>query len=247
MKIELEFIKEIYTYKEISSTNDIAIENHRKDEFTIFIAEKQSKGRGRNSRDWFSPSGLNLYFSFILKPGLDKKYFTSIPLFTAHSLYKTVKSYITNKNVCIKWPNDILVDKKKISGVLIEIKGDSVIVGVGINVNSETFPLFEKNSPTSFFLETGKYFSREKILREFFINFKQNYNLFKKEKKLTEELVKEINNVLFLKNSEVSVMFKNHEQKIGKIESVTPEGFLKLDKFIAVAGDVYKVGNNENG
>ncbi len=242
MKIDLDFVEEVFYFKEVSSTNDVALENYRKKEFTLFIAENQYKGRGRENREWFSPPKQNLYFSFILKPCVNRKYFTSIPLYAAYAVFKTIKQYISpDKTINIKWPNDILVNKKKISGILIETKEDAVIAGVGINVNSKSFPVFEKNTPTSLFLETGKKFARKEILKTFLVNFKNCYEKFLEKKKLTEDILELINDALFLRNAYVEISFKDTLSKRGKIISVTPEGFLQLDTFTAVAGDVFKL------
>jgi BirA family biotin operon repressor/biotin-[acetyl-CoA-carboxylase] ligase len=243
MNIDLDFISEIRYFKEISSTNDIALKNYKEKEFTVFVAETQNKGRGRNNRNWFSPSGKNLYFSFILHPFIEKQFFTSLPVYAAYSVFETLTPHLFEKNIKIKWPNDILVNGKKISGILIEVKEKAVIIGIGINVNMEKFPCFETNTPTSMLLETGKHFNRETILKEFFINFKKNYDIFLKEKKLADNVLRQINYALYLKNSFATVCFRNTEQRTGKIISITPEGFLKLTGFTAVAGDVLKVRN----
>ena len=246
MKINLSYIKELHYYNEISSTNDIALANIDKDEFTLFIAEKQTKGRGRNQREWFSPSGKNLYFSFILTPEVPLKYLTSLPLYIAFAVFSTVKNFFPEKKVEIKWPNDILVNGKKISGVLIEIKKGRVVVGIGINVNIDKFPEFEHNKATSFFIEScGKYFEREEILKLFFEHFKKAYELFKNNQYIIENLLREINNVLYLKNEIVKIQYYNKDIKTGKVVGVTKEGFLQLDKFVAYAGDVKKVLKGE--
>ena len=235
----LPFIKHVRYFKEISSTNDKAIENLDESEFTVFIAESQTKGRGRNKRQWYSPYGKNLYFSFIVKPNIDLKYFSSIPVLTAYSIYKTLNNYIL-KNIFIKWPNDIFIEDRKISGTLIEIVKNILVIGVGINVNIEKLPDFDNNIPTSIYLETGKELKRELVLKEFFEEFYKNYIEFVKIKKLSDKTLNEIEEVLKFKGETVEILFKDSVKK-GKIVGITEHGYLKLDNDMIYAGDVLKV------
>ncbi len=235
----LPFIKHVHYFKEISSTNDKAKENLDESEFTVFIAESQTKGRGRNNRQWYSPYGKNLYFSFIVKPNIDLKYFSSIPVLTAYSIYKTLDNYIL-KNIFIKWPNDIFIEDRKISGTLIEIVKNILVIGVGINVNIEKLPDFDNNTPTSIYLETGKEFKRELVLKEFFEEFYKNYIEFVKLKKISYKTLNEIEEVLKFKGETVEILFKDSVKK-GEIVGITEHGYLKLDNDMIYAGDVLKV------
>ncbi len=109
---------------------------------TIVVAERQTAGRGRMGRDWVSPSG-NLYTSLILKPGCPMARAAELSFVTALAVAETVAGALPDTaRVTCKWPNDVLVDGAKISGILLESHSDDgrhlswVIIGVGINVAS---------------------------------------------------------------------------------------------------------------
>ena len=228
-------------FSSVSSTNDVALENiENEEEFTIFLADNQTKGRGRNNREWYSPSNDNLYFSFILKPSLELKYFRLVPVLTGYSVMKTVEKFIKKGKIKLKWPNDVMVNGKKIAGILIEGKNKNLVVGIGINVNIERFPNFKDNIPTSIYIETKKFNDRLSILSSFFKIFKDNYSLFLKEKKIPEVILEEINEKLYLKNEFVQVDFKNETIK-GRLKKVQEDGTLLVDNKKIFAGDVKKI------
>lgn len=158
----LKVVRQIYFYKSTTSTMDVAKELVSKNsniENVLVIAETQTKGRGRLQREWFSPKG-GLWFSLILKPKVspDKIFFLNYVFSLA--VVKTLKRYEINAKT--KWPNDVVVDDKKICGILIETdteldKVNWCIIGVGINVNIDSkFFLQNKLDATSVFEQTGK-------------------------------------------------------------------------------------------
>lgn len=110
---------------------------------TVIIAEEQTKGRGRQQREWVSRRG-NLFCSFIVHPQQDIKDFPFYSFMMALSVLDAVQHFLPAAKVQVKWPNDILVDEKKIAGLLLEIEGNALIIGVGINCvsapDNTTFP-----------------------------------------------------------------------------------------------------------
>ncbi|MCH7619672.1 MAG: biotin--[acetyl-CoA-carboxylase] ligase [Candidatus Marinimicrobia bacterium] len=120
-------------------------------EGTVFSADAQTEGRGRRSREWYSPAGLGLYFSILLRPDIPAVKANQIVLQSAVAVCEAIEESV-DCNVGIKWPNDIYVERKKIGGILVEsvIAGRMIeyaVVGVGINV---------LNEPESFPPELGK-------------------------------------------------------------------------------------------
>jgi len=236
----ISFIPQIKYYQLTTSTNEKAKESLPVEDFTTFIAESQTRGKGRNSREWFSPAGENLYFSFVLKMVGSAAEYSGYPLIVAYSILQTIRKII-DKKIFIKWPNDIYVEERKIAGILIEIVKNHLITGIGLNVNSEKFPQFEHNKPTSLFLEKGELFEREKILKEFFINMKANIDIFYKGFIIDKSLLYDINNNLKYKNEPVEILFKNSSKK-GIIREVNEKGYLILnDGSVVYAGDVLKI------
>jgi len=114
-------------------------------EGTVVCAEAQSKGRGRLGRVWTSPKGKGLYFSFILRPSLPLNRLAQLTLMSAVSLAEAIEDTSDLKPL-IKWPNDILLENRKLAGILTELRAESdqvkfVIVGIGLNVNSSLHQL----------------------------------------------------------------------------------------------------------
>lgn len=174
---------DIHRYVSTDSTNNRAKElaAHGAAEGVLVIAEEQAHGRGRLDRPWFSPGGENIYASFILRPSLPPSAASQMVLLTAVAAAEALME-TTGLRAILKWPNDILVDGRKIAGILVEMSVemdavDYMIVGLGINVNSpaERFPRNSRNKITSVLMETGKPFSRVHLLTRFLELFEERY------------------------------------------------------------------------
>jgi len=143
----------------------------------LILAESQTAGRGRLDRSWHSEPENGLYFSLVLRPEVSP---SLAPLFTlacAVALHHTVER-IVKLDVDIKWPNDLLVDGKKIAGILAEIHADtdrirSLIMGVGLNVNHLTLPEEIADRATSLRLASGRHQSRLDLLVDFLEQFER--------------------------------------------------------------------------
>lgn len=136
------FGRQILSYKRVDSTNDIAYQLADKGikDGTVIFAEEQSKGKGRHGRHWISPSKGGIYMSCILRPRITPNEIPRITLLAAVAVAKAIRD-ITSLDVSIKWPNDIVIDGKKVCGILTEMKAqqdsvDFVILGIGVNVNT---------------------------------------------------------------------------------------------------------------
>ena len=131
----------IINFETLPSTNFYLKQNYQTlEEYTVIITDNQTNGRGRINRVWNSNKD-DLTFSILLKPDIDSHKIPLISLIIGAAINKIIDKYIKSY---IKWPNDILVNDKKLAGILVEgvfsEKIDAVIVGVGINVNSVEFP-----------------------------------------------------------------------------------------------------------
>lgn len=176
--------KEIIYSSEIDSTNmrarSLALQGAP--EGTLVVAEKQTMGRGRLGRSWFSPFQTGIYASLILRPRLVPNEAPKITLLAGVSAAETLLA-VASLDAGIKWPNDILVHGKKIAGILTETSMEMdaiqhVVVGLGLNVNQRSFPGHLKGSATSLFMETGRPFERVVLLREFLRQFERCYDTF---------------------------------------------------------------------
>jgi len=178
------FSKKIAYFKEVDSTNDEAkrLAYLRYPEGTLVVAEKQVKGRGRRGRYWSSPFGKGIWCSFILRPDITPTEASKLTIVAAVSL-TTVLQKQYGLDVKIKWPNDIMFNSKKLAGILTELSADVervnyIVVGTGINVNTEDFPPEIKERATSLKQITGKTYSRVRLLCGYLQQFEKDYQLF---------------------------------------------------------------------
>ena len=139
-------------------------------EWTVVVAKEQSGGRGKPGSLWFSPPG-GLYFSVILKPRKNPDDLAPITLLVAQAVASVLPAKAE-----IKLPNDLLVNGKKICGILTEKTGEALIIGIGLNVNIETFPA-ELNA-TSLKLETSKTWDLATLLQAILAELKKEYSQF---------------------------------------------------------------------
>jgi BirA family biotin operon repressor/biotin-[acetyl-CoA-carboxylase] ligase len=173
IKLDTEYIGRNFIYsEEVSSTNALLLDKEAGNiHGTTLLAEKQSKGHGRKERMWYSMKGLNLTFSVLLT---NKRYFTKkinlINFAAALAVALSIENLYQLKTE-LKWPNDVLTNRKKVSGILIESvsKGEKlerVVVGIGLNVNQTTFQGSYNIKPTSLKNEIGHNIQREMLLAE---------------------------------------------------------------------------------
>jgi len=224
--------QKIHYFKEVTSTSDVAKELATLEavEGTVVIAEVQTRGRGRLGRGWLSPKG-GIWFSVILRPEVRAKDAFKITFLTAVAVAKTIGKMF-KLNVEIGWPNDVLVNGKKVCGILTEtsIRGetvDSVIVGVGINANIDMnfFPKQLKKTVTTLASEVKREVDREKFLRVLLEELEAYYKMFKENKfDLILEEWKQLNR-LFGANVEV-VSF--NEKIMGQAVNVDQNGALVI-------------------
>jgi len=123
---------------EVNSTNNFAKEKIKSglSENTVIWAHRQTAGKGRQGNVWDSPEG-NLYTSFIVRPKIEKKHIGQLSFAAAVAIANIVETLISEGNVInVKWPNDVLINTKKISGILVESDSDSdwVVIGMGVNI-----------------------------------------------------------------------------------------------------------------
>ena len=202
------------------------------EEGSVVVADSQTGGRGRMGRIWVSPSGVNLYFSLILRPAVPSIRVPQLTLLVAVAIHKALSSVMSGTIPQIKWPNDILLNGKKLCGVLCEMQSEPdlthfVVVGIGINVNQSEFPLELQNIATSLFGETGRVFSRPELLASVLNHFEPLYD----EWLLQEDLafiLPYLERYSLLQNKEVTVDQINRTV-IGTVSGISPGGELKMD------------------
>jgi len=154
-------------------------------EGTCIIAESQDAGKGRLGRKWFSPIGKNLYISIVLRPHIPPSNVYPITFLSSLAVYDTIKALITDFEPVLKWPNDVLVDGRKICGTLLELSTEAdmirfVIVGIGLNINMGENDIDKeiKHKATSLFMLTKKSFERSMVCGILLTNIERYYSIF---------------------------------------------------------------------
>lgn len=176
--------KRIHYTRETGSTNDDAIKlaDAGREHGLLVVTENQVNGKGRRGRSWETEDKAAIFMSLLLRPELKPDQAPMLTLVMALSV-ADVLSKLTDLDVKIKWPNDILVNKKKVCGILTEMstKPDGinhVVIGVGINVNNSMFPMELMDKATSLMMETGNRWSRADIIISVMDHFEYYYDLF---------------------------------------------------------------------
>ena len=163
---------------ETGSTNaDLVANFANAQDFSVLVAGFQTAGRGRSGRDWLAPAGSSLFVSVLLKPSaIAANRFSWIPLLAGLAMAKTVKDFLPNKKVSLKWPNDVLVESNKISGVLSELLPDlsGVVVGAGLNIQ-QTKTELPIETATSLAIEGNSDASLDNVLAGYLRNLKDLY------------------------------------------------------------------------
>lgn len=225
--------KELEYHQIIDSTNIRAkkIAKEGAKEGTLVIAEYQSKGKGRLGRAWISPKEEGIWMSLILRPFVDITKIPQITLVAGLCMSQAIEN-ITDIKTKIKWPNDIIVNNKKVAGILTElstnIRGSSfVVVGIGVNVNNQKL---DKSIPhaTSLTIEGNKVYKREEIIREFLNIFEAYYEEYIKEKSIAF-LLKDYKERCVNLNKEVKIL-NDQEEYVAYVENINNQGSLEIRK-----------------
>ena len=203
--------KSIFVFKETDSTNIQAKAGGEKGEphGTLYVAESQSAGRGRRGRRWESPAGESIYMSLLLRPEFPPVKAPMLTLVMALAVARALREQ-TGVDVQIKWPNDLVVQGRKICGSLTEMSIEMtwinyVVIGIGINVNQNEFPEELKDCASSLKMETGRRFRRSHLIAAVMEHFEMYYEQFLQEGSLAG-LRKEYNELLVNKDRPVKIL-----------------------------------------
>ncbi|MDQ0875163.1 BirA family biotin operon repressor/biotin-[acetyl-CoA-carboxylase] ligase [Paenibacillus sp. V4I3] len=178
--------QKIHVYGEVESTQTIAhaLVASGAPEGTIVLAEAQTAGRGRMGRTWHSPAGKGIWMSLVLTPRIPVFFMPQLTLLSAVALCRSIQK-VCQVDIGIKWPNDLLIKGKKVSGILLESSGEDerlkyVIAGIGISVNlkTEDYPEELRNIATSLAIESGADIPRESLVQAFLLEFEDLYALY---------------------------------------------------------------------
>ena len=187
----------------------------------IFVCEKQTKGRGRMGKSWESPAGTGIWMSCLMTPNVSSDVLSEITLLAALGVVKAINHLAVTNSILniepkIKWPNDIVVNGKKICGILTELVNDAatginyVICGIGINVNDKSFVGENYNYATSLYNESGVVWNREELFFDIALCLRQFVQTLEVKKSLGF-IKDDYNSLLISMNKEI--ILKAEEDK----------------------------------
>jgi BirA family biotin operon repressor/biotin-[acetyl-CoA-carboxylase] ligase len=219
---------EIQYFESIGSTNDEALAWAAKSapDLSLVIADEQTAGRGRLNRKWFTPKGSALAFSVILHPSNLAHLSRTVGLAALSIADACLKQELAPQ---IKWPNDILLNGKKVAGILVETvwsgdEVDSQVIGVGLNVNKDSVPPEELQFPaTSIEDELGHAIEREKLLKDILSAF-----MIRGSQINSENFMKSWEGLLAYRGNQVQITAVGGDAVIGELVGLESDGSLSL-------------------
>ena len=232
LKLNTDFIGRNFVYcEEIDSTNTYLMDKKNKNNIdgTVILAEKQTEGRGRKNRVWYSAKEQNLNFSILLT---NRKYFGKnlnlVNLASSLAVSQSIEN-LFQLDAELKWPNDVLIKGKKVCGILLEAssqgsKIERLVIGIGLNVNQTMFQGEFNLPPTSIKMESNLNIERERLLAEVLNNFEE---LLEKTLTKPEEVLREWKSRCRMIGEKISIT-ENDETKYGIFDDIDDNGFLLL-------------------
>ena len=227
------FEKHLRHYYKIGSTNTAAMTAAAEGvaEGSAFLAEEQTAGRGRGANSWQSPRSTGIYCSVVLRPNLPPSGALLLSLAGGLAVHAAIQSVDSRVTPDLKWPNDVLIDGKKVCGILTEMNAEAtrvryIVVGVGINVNQASFP--KELGATSLRLQTGSEWSRVELAAALLKSLDREYREFIESPDSREGLlVRFAQNSSWVQGKKVRIE-ENGASFEGTTEGLDPRGFLRV-------------------
>lgn len=208
--------KRIVYFEEVDSTNLVAkkIGKEPDSHGILVLSKSQTAGRGRLGREWDSPKNEGIWMSLVLKPSIHISNASMLTLIAALAVNRGLRN-VTNLNSLIKWPNDIIINGKKVCGILTEMSTskdtlESIVVGIGINVSNATFDNGIIDKATSLQQEGYRDINKIQIINEILRCMEHFYEIFIKTESLSE-LCKEYNDSLINIEKTVKIIERGNE------------------------------------
>jgi BirA family biotin operon repressor/biotin-[acetyl-CoA-carboxylase] ligase len=224
----------LFVFDELPSTNTFALELAKNPipQGTVVLADRQTAGRGRLQRSWFSPPGANIYGSLIFSFNHQFQAIGWIPLMAGTAIARAIEDN-TNINITLKWPNDILIAERKVGGILCEsFKRDStetcVVIGFGINVNlpESSFPKELELSATSLQIQSHQVLDRHDLLKSIITTLEQDWEALISHGPRSCQLAYRARCSTL--GSQIQVQFPDGRQLEGLAQSIGEQGQLQM-------------------
>ena len=224
--------RNVLFFDELDSTNTYCKKHGDElEEGTLVVADRQDAGKGSRGRGWESPAGVAVYMSLLLKPDILPMYAPRLTLVMAVSIVRALRRMGIEAG--IKWPNDVVMNGKKLVGILTEMSSEvsyihHVVIGAGINVQTEEFPEEIAHRATSLYIETGERLSRSELVAVVMDCFEEDYEKFLKNQDLSE-LLEQYTQFSVTIGKEVRILAPGKEY-VATALSVDKEGQLLVEK-----------------
>lgn len=226
--------KTLVFHKETGSTNLDAKDLAEKGEAAgaVVVADMQTAGRGRRGRGWVSPSGKDIYMTLMLRPQCRPEKASVLTLVMAVSVLEAIQELLSEP--CgIKWPNDIVVNNRKVCGILTEMSAELdgihyVVIGAGINVNQEQMAKEIQDKATSLYIEGRETIKRARLVARVLHYFEENYAVFERKWDFSD-LVDKYNRYLVNRGREVRVLDPKGEYE-GIAKGINEKGELIVER-----------------
>lgn len=225
--------KKIYYFDELDSTNIKAnrLAEEGAEHGTLVVANQQKAGKGRRGRGWESPAGTSIYMTLLLKPDIVPSNASMLTLVAALAVAKGIEK-MTGMEVKIKWPNDIVINGRKICGILTEMSAqidyvNHIIIGIGINVHNKEFPQELSDRATSILMECGQSINRAALIETIWEAFEDYYDRYMTTQDMTA-LRQEYDAYLVNRGQRVQVLDPK-EPFEGVAQGITDRGELIVD------------------
>jgi BirA family biotin operon repressor/biotin-[acetyl-CoA-carboxylase] ligase len=227
------FDSQVHHFYKIGSTNTAAMAAAAEGaaEGSVFLAEEQTAGRGRGANTWQSPRSTGIYCSAVLRPALPPSDVLVLSLMAGLAVQAAIQRTDSRVQPDLKWPNDVLIDGKKVCGILTEMNAEAtrvryIVVGIGINVNQASFP--KELQATSLRLATGSEWSRVELLAALLKSLDREYRQFVEGAGRRQSILQRFaENSSWLRGKKVRIE-ENGAAVEGTTEGLDERGFLQV-------------------
>ncbi len=226
-----------YYYDEVVSTNTVAkqLAEEGAEHGAVIVAGKQTQGKGRRGRVWETPEGTSITMTYLLKPDMQPANASMLTLVMAMAVVRGMEQLV-HLEAKIKWPNDIVVNSKKVCGILTEMSAqldyiNYIVVGTGINVLNESFPKELEEKATSLYLQSKERINRASLIEKINEEFEHYYEIFMETQDMSK-LAKEYNSLLVNLGGQVRVE-GGKEPYVGNSRGINERGELIVDTWEA--------------
>jgi BirA family transcriptional regulator, biotin operon repressor / biotin---[acetyl-CoA-carboxylase] ligase len=229
------FDAHLHHFYRIGSTNTAAMSAAAEGapEGSVFLAEEQIAGRGRGAHAWHSSRSDGIYCSAILRPALAPSEVLILSLAAGLAVHSAIQLIDARANVDLKWPNDVLIDSKKVCGILTEMNAEVtrvryIVVGIGINVNQAAFPKDLEDLATSLRLATGSEWSRVELLAVLLKSLDREYQQLLEQSGARQSILQRFaEHSSWVKGKKVRIE-ENGSSFEGTTEGLDERGFLRV-------------------